>query len=301
MKMTMIGHCCVDVFHRADGTEERALGGMFHAVSAMANLAADRDTIFPVFGIGEGELEMVKGAFGGYKNVDLSGVFTYAGPSNTVHYYDDNPNERSLDIAPAIPYSRIKKFLNVDGVSVNMVSGRDIAVDTMDEIRLEVRGKKVPLHLDMHCLTLQVHADGTRSFRSMEEWRRWCFMTDIVQMNEQEAAEMSIEHFSDELLAKQMIPLMVQAFIITRGAKGATFYREVNKHLSTEPLTHDAPGPVVSTLGAGDIFGAAMLFAYLKKKNLKEAAQFAQMAASHSTAFPLTEKHRQLKGLRELL
>jgi sugar/nucleoside kinase (ribokinase family) len=174
-------------------------------------------------------------------------------------------------------------------------------VETMDEIRLEVRGKKCPIHLDVHCLTLSVNEDGTRTRTPMADWRRWCFMVDSVQMNEHEAAELSNEHYSDEVLAKQMIPLMVQAFIITRAEKGASLYQEEHKQLLvTDIANHTNPNPV-STIGSGDIFGVSFLYSYLKKKNYFEAVTFAEKSAALSTKFPIAEKHVQLKAMRELL
>jgi hypothetical protein len=301
MKVTVIGHFCVDTFHRVDGTEEKKLGGIFHSVAALANIAADRDTLFPVFGVGEAEFNEVKSVLGQYKNIDDSGIFQFAGESNCVHYFDDNPNECSANIAKPIPFSHIKKFLNVDGVYVNMISGKDITIDTMDEIRLEVRGKKCPIHLDMHCLTLSMNEDGTRTSAPMADWRRWCFMTDSVQMNDEEAAGISVEHFNDELLAKQMIPLMVKAFIITRGAKGATLYQEEHKQLLETEIASEANPNPVSTIGSGDIFGVSFLYAYLKKKNYFEAVTFAEKSSAHSTKFALDEKHAQLRAMRELL
>lgn len=301
MKISVIGHFCIDIFHHADGTEERQLGGIFHSVAAFANLTTDKDTIFPVFGVGEADAETLRSAFSQYKNIDLSSLYTFPGESNYVHYFDDSPNECAKNIAQPIPFRHIKKFLNVDGVYINMISGKDITVDTIDEIRLDIRAKKTPIHLDMHCLTLHVNDDGTRTFQPVADWRRWCFMTDSVQMNAQEAAEISVEHFSDELLAKQMMPLMVQAFLITRGADGATLYHEEHKHLITTAINSDSVENPVSTLGSGDIFGAALLFAYVKKKNYTEAATFAARAASQTTSFPLSEKHRQLRVVRESL
>lgn len=301
MKITVIGHYCIDLFHHSDGTEEQRPGGIVHAVAAFANLASDRDTIYPVFGVGEKDAEELRTALSAYKNIDLSGIFTFAGETNRVHYYDDQPNERSLNIAAPISFGQISKFLNVDGVYINMISGNDLLVDTIDEIRLAVRKKKTPIHLDLHCLTLNVHDDGTRTFRPMADWRRWCFMTDSVQVNEQEAAELSVEHFSEELLAKQMIPLMVKAFVITRGQNGVSLYQEEHKQLMTTQITGTKNTEPVSTLGSGDIFGAAFLFATVKKKTFFEAAQFAQATAEFSTAFSGAEKHIQLKMMREKL
>ncbi len=301
MKITVIGHFCLDVFHRLDGSEEKIFGGIYHSLAALANLASDRDTIFPVFGVGETEIKEVSSTLAQYKNIDVSGIFEFPGESNCVHYFDDNPNECSVNIAKPIPFAHIKKFLNVDGIYINMLSGRDITVDTIDEIRLEVRGKKTPIHLDMHCLTLAVNVDGTRVRTPMADWRRWCFMTDSVQMNEQEAVGISVEHFNDELLAKQMIPLMVKAFIITRAEKGATLFQEEHKQLLKTDIANETNPHPVSTIGSGDIFGVSLLYAYLKKKNYFEATTFAQKCSEYSVKFTLSEKHAQLKAMRELL
>jgi sugar/nucleoside kinase (ribokinase family) len=291
----------MDAFHRTDGSIEKKLGGIYHSVAALANLASDRDTIFPVIGIGSAEMDEFRNALSQYKNIDLSGVYLHQGESNCVHYFDDSPNECSANISAPIPFQHIKKYLNVDGVYINMISGRDITVDTIDEIRLEVRGKKAPIHLDMHCLTLHVNEDGTRAFKPMPDWRRWCFMTDSVQMNAQEASEISMEHFSDELLAKQMMPLMVKAFVITRGEKGVTLYQEEHKHLQTKDIVAETNPNPVSTIGSGDIFGVSFLYSYLKKKNYNDAAVFAQKSSAFSTQFSLSEKHQQLRAMREQL
>lgn len=301
MKITVIGHFCVDIFHHSDGTEEKKFGGIFHSIAAIANLASDRDVIFPVAGVGSTELDDLTSALSQYKNVDCSALYRYEGDSNYVHYHDDQPNECSVNISRPIPFAHIRKFLNVDGIYINMISGNDITVDTMDEIRLDVRGKKTPIHIDLHCLTLHVNEDGTRTFKPMADWRRWCFMTDSVQLNEQEASEISVEHFNNELLAKQMIPLMVNAFVITRGENGATLYQEEHKHLLVTEIPGEKNPAPVSTIGSGDIFGVAFTYAYLKKKNYADAAAFAQKTASFSTQYSLEEKHRQLKVMREHL
>ncbi|MFA6540907.1 MAG: carbohydrate kinase family protein [Bacteroidota bacterium] len=298
MKITLIGHLCIDVFHQADGTEVQEFGGIYHAVAAMANLASDRDALYPVFGVGADHFERVMAAFSVYKNVNTNGIFRFEGETNSIHYYADGSGERSVAVAKPIEFSRIKNSLSVDGVYINMISGNDITVDTIDEIRLEVRAKKVPIHLDMHCLTMQVNPDGTRLHTPLPDWRRWCFMTDSVQMNETEAAIISAEKFSNELLAKQMIPLMVKAFVITRGDKGCTLYQAEHKQL----LQNDFPGEKIeepeSVIGSGDIFGASFLLSYIKKKTYGEAARFAVKAAGVSTQFSVREKHRHLTEVK---
>ncbi len=301
MKIVLIGHFCVDRFPQPGGTEERRLGGIFHSAAALANIASERDTIIPVAGIGENDVEMVRAAFSSYKNVDLSGLLPYAGPSNVVQYSTSGDVERTVDLPGPIPFLHIKKFLSADAVYVNMITGTDITVDTLDEIRLEIRGKKIPLHLDLHSVTVTVNPDGTRVRTPMADWRRWCFMTESIQMNREEAAGLSVERFSDELLTKQMIPLMVKAFIITRGADDAILFQEEHKQLRRTDIPNEHTTPAVSTVGAGDIFGAALMYAVAKKKNYADAAVFAQSAASFSTTFPPEEKHARLRSMREKL
>ncbi|MEW5797928.1 MAG: carbohydrate kinase family protein [Bacteroidota bacterium] len=298
MKITLIGHFCVDVFHKTDGTEEKKFGGIYHAVAAMSNIASEKDILIPVFGVGKQEIEEVKSLFLQLRNVDVSGIFELPGDSNLVRYYDDQPNERVENVSPPIQFKAIRDYLNVDGIYINMISGADITLETLDRIRLEVRSKRIPIHFDVHSLTLSVNPDGTRFRRAMSDWRRWCFMTDSIQMNEEEAHGITLEHFGDEAFAKQMMPLMVKAFVITRGKEGVTLFRDEHKVLKRNDYTDGRNETPVSDIGSGDIFGASFLYGYLKKKNYMDAAQFAQQVASHSTRFTISEKHRELRSFR---
>jgi len=299
MKITLIGHFCVDIFHHADGSEEKKLGGIYHAVAAMANIALESDVLFPVFGVGANEIEEVRSTLREYSNIDLTGIFLLEGDSNYVHYFDDNPKECVQSVSPPIPFKSIEPFLNVDGIYINMISGRDIALETLDHIRLAVRSAHVPIHLDMHCLALGINPDGTRFSRAMSDWRRWCFMTDSIQMNEEEAHNITMEHYHEEAFAKQMMPLMVKAFVITRGKNGATLFRDEHKTLKRNDFNEGANENPVSVIGSGDIFGASFLYRYLQTKNYIEAAKFAQMISAYSTRYSMSEKHKELRAMQE--
>jgi sugar/nucleoside kinase (ribokinase family) len=286
MKFTVIGHLCLDVIHHPDGTETKSYGGIYFAVAALANIASKDDVIYPVFGAGEEEFEAVKQIFSRYPNVDIEGVYHIAGETNHVHlFYGDKGTrtECSKHIAPSIPFSRIEPYLSVHGILLNMISGSDIALDTLDQIRLSVRSKNTPIHLDLHSLTLGVNSDATRFRRAVSEWRRWCFMIHSVQMNEEEAAGLTIEKYDEESLAKQMLPLMVKALCVTRGARGATLFQQEHKHLLRKDFPGIATGSTDPT-GCGDVFGSAFLYQYCRTKNFDSAAEFAnQVAAANST------------------
>lgn len=301
MKITLIGHFCVDILHRANGEEEKVFGGIYHAIAAMASLAGEKDILYPVCGVGSAEINDVKNILAQFGNIDVNGIYALDHGSNYVHYFDDHPNEKVENISPSIPFEGIKKYLNSDGIYINMISGNDITLETLDRIRLEVRSKRIPIHFDVHCLTLGVNPDGTRFRRAMSDWRRWCFMTDSVQMNEEEAEGITLEHLNDEAFAKQMMPLMVKAFVVTRGKKGATLFQDEHKVLKRTDFSDGTNDSPVSEVGSGDIFGASFLYGYLKKKNYNTAALFAQSVASYSTRFPLRSKHQELKSVRDRL
>ena len=286
MKLTIIGHLCLDVIHRYDGTEKKGYGGIYFAVAAMANIASDADTIFPVFGVGEKEFDAVLQLLAKYPNVNTDGLFSFQGETNQVHlYYSDKETrtECSKHISSPIPFSRIEPFLSVHGIFLDMISGSDITLETLDQIRLAVRPKNTPIHLDLHCLTLGVDAEASRYRRALSEWRRWCFMVNSVQMNEEEAAGLTVEQYGEEMLAKQMLPLMVNAMCVTRGAMGVTIFQQQHKHL----LRKEFPGIPTSSndpTGCGDVFGSAFLYQYCKTKNYERAAGFAnEIAAANST------------------
>ncbi|MDE3057196.1 MAG: carbohydrate kinase family protein [Bacteroidota bacterium] len=290
MKFTVLGHCSFDMLHHVGGREERKPGGIFLAVKALASFCGGEDSVQPVFGVGREDIDAVKDQLSSYAAVDTSGIFLLEGKTNEVHFYaqpceGSEPSqglvkftECSKSIAPPIPFLRIEPRLSTNGILLNMISGSDITLETLDQIRLAIRERGIPLHLDLHNLTLGVNADFSRFRRPLSDWRRWCFMADSVQMNEEEAAGLTMERYDEEMLAKQMLPLMVKGMCVTRGARGATVFRQDHKQI----LRNDAAGdPFFSrtAIGSGDVFGAAFLFSVCKKRKMTDALVFAHHAA----------------------
>jgi sugar/nucleoside kinase (ribokinase family) len=158
-----------------------------------------------------------------------------------------------------IPFERIRRHLAADRVLINMVSGRDITLETMDEIRIAVRDRQVPIHLDMHNLTLRRSPAGALVRGPVELWRRWAFMVDTVQLNEQEIGALTIEK-SDELhTAGHLLTLGPHAVIVTRGERGMSLYTNEHKRLMREDLPLEGSPAVMAGLGCGDVFGAAFV------------------------------------------
>ena len=294
MKLTVIGHLCLDVIHRPGEQESvRSYGGIFFAVAALANLLPENTSIAPVIGVGRNEYQAFFERLSNYPNVDTSAIYRFSEPTNEVHlYYHDERHrtECSRFIAEPIPFKRIKPHLDADMILINMVSGFDVTLETLDEIRMALRDRHTPVYFDVHSLSLGIAEDFTRVRRPLPDWRRWLFWLHAVQMNEEERAGLTDEEFADDMFAKHVTALNTASLIITRGANGCTVYSDVHKQVSR----HEIPGIPktrrVDATGCGDVFGAAYCAMYLSSRNALRSAEFANpVAASNATALGSTE------------
>ena len=268
-------------------TEQVRYGGIFNALATMASIMDKGDTAIPVFGLGKADYDEVMEKLSGYSNVATEGVFKLPGPTNRVHFFsspEHPPVECSKDIAPPIPYEKIRRHLSGNGVLVNMASGADITLETLDHIRMAIRSHNISLHFDYHNLTLGIGQEHERFRRPLEEWRRWAFMADTVQLNEQEIAGLTPDYMSEEQTVGHLLTLGMKAVVVTRGAGGASAFVNEHKHvIRTDIAGTSVNGGKVDTTGCGDVFGAAFHFRYTKTSDLRESVEFANRVAALHT------------------
>ena len=288
MTITVIGHLCLDQHHRpANQQLEERFGGIMYSLAALANLMTEGDTIIPVFPVGQQDYNRTIEFLKRYPNVNTSGIYQLDGPTNQVMlFYHENGNSRtecSKHISPAIPWDRIKPYLNSDAILINMVSGFDITIETLDLIRMEVREKQTPIHFDFHSLTLGVDKEAKRFRRPLDDWRRWCFFMNSIQMSEEEAEGLTAEHYDEPTLINQLMPLMVQSLVITRSERGATLIDQKNKKITRHDIAGIPKPEPLDPTGCGDVFGAAFLYHMLKSRNPHQSAIFANTVAALKT------------------
>jgi hypothetical protein len=286
MKFLLLGHFAFDVHHPLDGTEHVRYGGIYHALAAMASIMEKGDTAIPAFGLGKADYDEVVDKLSGLSNVSTEGIFKLPGPTNRVHFYaspEHPPVECSKDIAPPIPYDKIRRHLSASGILVNMVSGSDITLETLDHIRMAIRSHNISLHFDYHNLTLGVGEENRRYRRPVDEWRRWAFMTDAVQLNEEEIAGLTPDRMTEEHAVAHLLTLGIKVVIITRGAGGASTFMNEHKHVVRTDISGiSVNGGRTDTTGCGDVFGAAFHYHYTKTSDLRGSAEFAnRIAASY--------------------
>jgi 2-dehydro-3-deoxygluconokinase len=283
MTITVIGHLCLDEIHHPGGRITGSYGGIYFTVATLSKVLPAGDVVRPVFGVGKEDHAQFLEAMAALPNVDTSGIYKMQGPTNRVALlYNSGPEriEVSRDISEPIPLRKISPALDTDLVLVNMISGFDVTLETLDEIRMRTRDRKVPVFFDLHSLTLGVRDNFERFRRQVDTWRRWLFMLHTVQMNEAEAGALTPEGYDEENLAKQALALNTRALCITRGSAGCTVYENEKKHI----VRHDVPGvPAGGTIdptGCGDVFGAAYCAHVAYSDDPSAAAAFANRVAA---------------------
>ncbi len=302
MDITVVGHLCKDTIipPGSDKPAATQFGGIMYAIAALSGLTGDDDMIHPVFGVGEADHDDLMAALAQFRSVSTKGIFTFPGRTNEVTLFHEEAaaprTECSEHIAEPIRFDRIKPYLGTDGVLVNMVSGSDIALETLDGIRMAVRDARTPIHFDFHSLTLGIQKKGKRFRRPLTDWRRWAFMLQSVQLSEEEAKGLSSERYDETTLINQLMPLMVHTLLITRGDRGATvIVQNEHKHLTRT----DIPGlPVAAadTTGCGDVFGATWLHTFISTQDPVAAAQRANEVAAFHASLPPSGKPQALFG-----
>lgn len=294
MKITVIGHAAKDVFYfPSNGSAENkgeieSWGGILYSLITLSKLMSNEDTIYPVFGVSDKEYDSLMDRLQAYPNIQTKGLFQFKEELNQVHYFKTAAGTRtecSKHIAASIPFSKIKPFLDTDGVLINMASGFDITLETLDYIRMHIRDAGTPVHFDFHSLTLGIDNQNARFRRPLTDWRRWCFMTNSIQLSEEEAAGLSADRYDEPTLINQLMPLMVNALMITRGGGGATLIRQEHKKLFRHEVEGISTQQVVDTTGCGDVFGAAFFYQYLKSHDFLEAVSFANALAAYKATF----------------
>ncbi len=295
MKILVLGHLAIDVDHRSETETMEATAGVFRSVAALSEMIGRTDTIIPVCGVGREEYRSVLEQCAALPGVETAGIYQSDAPTHRVHFYrvaDGSMTACAREIGRPIPFEKIRKYLDVNGVLINMSSGSDLSLETLDEIRMAVRAKGVPIHLDVHNLARGVNDRYERVLRPVPEWRRWAFMVDTVQGSEEEINVLHPDTQTEEALVGHLFTLCVKRLLVTRGARGATIYRNERKHT----LREDIPAAAVSVerdpVGAGDVFAAAFLSSLLRSDDEIAAARVAVAAAGdHAARFAGVEQN----------
>jgi sugar/nucleoside kinase (ribokinase family) len=289
MKYVVLGHPCLDEIVPAKGQPASSWGGIFYALAAMQHCARVDDRVVPVFPVGSAEAGALKTKLRGYTHLDLEGIYSVEQPTFRVRLEYDSPTTRreiSRNMLPPIDFETLRPHLaGAHFLLLNMVSGRDLTLDQLRQIRIATRRPHVFIYMDVHSLVLDdPPAQGPRKFRTVANWNDWLMNVDGLQLNEEELVYFGGDERT--LCDSAMSFRNVQMINVTRADRGVSVYardakgepvNEVFSRIDVPPVTL---GTMADCTGCGDVFGAAFLTYYAYTRHSILAAQFGAFVAA---------------------
>ena len=259
MKFLVIGHSVED--HIISGQKEIVKpGGIYYVVSALTSIAP-KHQIYLCSYAEKANYSLFSDVYNNCSPDFIS--FIDAIPKVLLSIHGDKERDerynnvsRNLDI----PYQRLKEF---DGILISMVSGFDIDLDQLKQIRKNFSGI---IYLDVHTLSRGLGHHGHRGFRKIEKFNEWAECIDIIQANEHEIK--TLTHFDEEEeIAREIFKFGTKQLIVTKGEAGAKLYYLLDNELNS--FSQSALKiETVNKIGLGDIFGASYFYNYIKTANL---------------------------------
>ncbi len=315
MNYIVIGEPCVDLIHTAKNEVLHSYGGVLYSVISLAVLAGKTNTVYPVMNLGEDEYDHITSMLGKYANISLDGIYKVQHPTRKVNLYYNIYNsgksarfEESTAPTYAIEYSKIEEFLPIGGAMlVNMISGVDISLETLKNIRSNFKGF---MHMDIHNLVMKTNDDGTREQTHLNDWRSWCIQPDTLQMNEYEIAIISREkkkeyEVIEEILINQRNDnsRTFSGAIVTRGKNGVSGYTRKEKTFGGKKFfdldkydVNAVENPhFIDSTGCGDVFAASFTYDFSINHDFRKSLHYATRIASYKTSFAGVDELDKLK------
>lgn len=289
----VIGTFIRDTIITLDRREVHSIGGLYHVCAYLASLAETDFVIKPFCHIGEDFRAAVEAAlarFGPQVQFDL--MRSVPEPNTKVTLIYQTAETRDEITSPPMPPIRPEEIAAADGldaVLVNLISGDDIALPALQQLKTRLPASL--LALDVHSLALGIDANGRRYYRQVPDWQAWVNTCDILQVNEREAATLNGHEAggaSDaDLLAfgRKIAAQGPRVCHITLGSRGSLVcYRRSGNvyHEHVAPMRHVQAADII---GCGDAFGAAFLVHFLRHEDVPAATRFANRVAGLNTTF----------------
>jgi hypothetical protein len=299
MKITVIGTLNKDlVFPYADKPFQ-SLGGITYTLVTLNNFLTEDDLVYPVSYYGVDIADLIAALKKRWTQIHFDSLIPYSGKNHQVileYFSPTDRKEKALFFFPPLTFTQIEPYLDSDLILVNMICGKELELDTYKKIAEKVYQK---LYIDLHFLLMDVDHIGNRIVKRPDNIFDWLNYSRFIQLNENEYEILNQEGLAFETFWKGLLRPSQHVFL-TRGENGVWWIRN-DDTLKIEKFKAYPIPEIKETTGAGDVFGAAFAYSYLKTKNLKRAVSFGVLAASASTQISGTENFFLLKEkMREL-
>lgn len=323
MKFGIIGEPCIDFIHRG-GIESKSLGGILYSSVSLAVIASN-DEVYPIMNLGSDEFDNIISFMSEFPNIKTDFIKRAEHKTRVVNLYYKglevefecpetgkrktyDREENSTEPTLPVDYGWIKPALaQLDGILINMVSGVDITIDTIQKIRSNFGGY---MHLDIHNVVMQTDSEGRRTQSSINNWEAWCKSSDTLQMNESELHVITPEKLGEYEFAERVLTAgnenFGKALAVTRGKAGVSLFSKRRKKVMDEEyfeidksdLAAIESNHFVDSTGCGDVFASSFFYRSIMdgKYDYKASLNFANRMASKKTKIKGVEELHKLKG-----
>lgn len=308
----------MDYIHRGEKTTSKQFGGIMYSLVSLAVISKGKAVVYPVMNLGEDEYDNVTGFLKTIGNIDLSHIKKTPHKTRVVNlFYKDKDSvlnistkktydreENSTEPTLPVEYEQIKDLLpELDGLLINLVSGVDLTLSSLKEIRKNFNGY---IHMDLHNLVMQTFPDGTRKQMPVKDWSEWVSRPDTLQMNESELNILTGDNVTEYETAEKILNSgNVRSLVVTRGRSGVSLF-SMHKRTAAESLgldrsdvpRIDSPQFIDST-GCGDVFASGYFYKNAEQKlgNMRSALSYANEVASLNASLHGVEDLQKLIDL----
>jgi sugar/nucleoside kinase (ribokinase family) len=288
MKILLIGHSVEDhIIYK--GSEIIKPGGMFYTASGMLNFKDEEDDIYLCTSVDRNNYHMF-----GHIYDKMNTTYCAAGESEMpvvqLTLYDDKERDEGYSRLGGNLYVPIDSLKSFDGVLVNMITGFDISLDQLREIR---KNFDKPIFMDVHTLSRGVDENLNRPQRVIDNFSAWAENIDIIQVNETEV--FSLYNMDSEIeIVRRVLAAGTKFLLITREKKGASIYYLRNEEIESYSVS-GLKIKVKNSVGCGDTFGAVFFHSFLKFGDVFKSLKMGNTAAGMISTYEIREDMSNLK------
>jgi sugar/nucleoside kinase (ribokinase family) len=260
MKILVIGHSVLD-FIKSDKEQKINTGGIFYSISALNHLMTSDDEIFLCSQFDDETYNYFKPEFEKVNNKYLQKVDKIP----RVHLNLEKNKERheayeNITNNLSLNFSDLNSF---DGILINMITGFDITLDQLKQIRNNYSGL---IYIDVHTLSRGLKDDYRREFRLIPDFKDWAKCLDLIQVNQSELYTLSQKKNEIEIV-EEIFSYGIKILCVTKGELGArVYYKNRNEIASYFIAATKINNPNI--IGCGDVFGASFFYSYIRNKNV---------------------------------
>lgn len=259
MKLLVIGHSVVD-FIKSDTEQLISAGGIFYTISAINRFIIVDDEIFLCSQFDDETYNYFKSEFEKVNNKFLQKVENI--PRVHLNLQKDKERHEAYENITNNLSLSFSDLNNFDGILINMITGFDITLDQLMQIRKNYLGL---IFIDIHTLSRGLDKDFKREFRLIPDFESWAKCLDIIQVNQHELYTLSFK--KNEIgIVEEIFGFGVKIICVTKGDIGArVYYKNQNKIASYFIAARKISNPNI--IGCGDVFGASFFYSYIRNKN----------------------------------